>query len=63
MVFAKTLVILVYFGCKMLFCLFGAVYTIITIWNYGALKNLCYFGVFWMLRSVNRYYLRSPNKY
>ena len=61
--FAKTLVILVYFECKLTFCLFGVLWTIITIWNYVVCKNLCYFGVFWMLRSVNMYCLRSLNRY
>ena len=38
--FAKTLVILMYFGCKMMFCLFVVLWTIITIWNYGVAKTV-----------------------
>ena len=45
--FAKTLIILVYFGCKLMFCFFSVLWTIITTWNYGVVKTLVilvYFG-------------------
>ena len=54
MVFTKTLVIFVYFLCKLMFCLFGVLWTIITILELWCLqKPLLFLCILDMLRSLN----------